>query len=143
MSNVAKTPHYPHQPRGTSSHNSNKNTPFISGGRTRDGEDWVGPDVLPELYTPLERTRRNRSLREAEALAKWQVERSLSKADLQLWNGNLERSARKWDSGRLDMRRVLISVPQDPCTLQELNEYAEALSSATVERVRTLSKSMR
>lgn len=120
---------------GSSSQNSNKSTPFPSGGRTRDGYDWVGPDVLPELYTPAERTKRDRTLRQAENLASWQVERRLSKFALQSWDGTMYRKVSKWDNTLGANRLEDIVVPQEPMTLQELNEYAAVLSDATVRHI--------
>jgi hypothetical protein len=107
---------------------SDRQTPFASGGRTRDGMDWVGPNVLPELYTPAERSVRKYPVRHAENLAEWQVEKKLSKAALEVWDGTL------YSEG--------IQVPEAPLTLQQVNEYAEMLSAATVQRVNRLAASV-
>lgn len=106
-----------------------RSTPFASGGRNRETQDWHGPDVLPELYTPAERTVRKHTLAEAERLAEWQVGRKLSKFIATQWGGALVPSK--------------IEAPAEPMTRQELNEYAEKLSEHTVQRLNAMYANVR
>ena len=105
--------------------NADKSTPFASGGRTRDGLEWLGPQVLPELYTPSERYDRKFTLQQATSLAEWQVEQKLSKTARMMWDGTLVHRN--------------IPAPEAPLSRQALNEYAELLSTATVSTVNSAS----